>query len=53
MIIAIIQNMRTKEIFELPVPSCEDAEQIVSELNGERLEKGFYMILDYEPDNLY
>lgn len=53
MIIAIIKNMRTGEIFELPVRSCEVAENIVFELNGERLERGFYMIMDYEADNLY
>ena len=53
MIIAIIKNMRTGEIFELPVRSCEAAENIVFELNGERLERGFYMIMDYEADNLY
>lgn len=53
MIIAVIENMRTGEYFELPVPSCEDAERIICELNGERLERGFYMIVDYEADNLF
>lgn len=53
MIVAIIRNMRTGEIFELPVPSCEDAERIIWELDGEHLERGFHMIMDYEADNLF
>lgn len=52
MIIAIIVNIYTHEIIEMPVPSCKDAEKIVTDLNEHRPDLGFFMIMDYEADDL-